>query len=243
MQIPPGYKHGMTDLDTLDEDDPDGDTTEDVRLAVYRTFATRGAPPDAPGLSAELGLAPATVLRALRRLHTERHLVLDAQDQIVMAHPFSAIPLGFAVMGPRTLWWGGCAWDSFALPHLLPDHPPLLVATRCPGCDAALAWSVTRDAPPAGDAVAHFLIPTARMWDDVRHTCAHQRLFCGPVCVDAWLTRTGHPRGDVLDLPTLWRLAAGWYEGRLARGYRRREPAAAREYFASVGLRGAFWGL
>ena len=23
-------------------------------------------------------------------------------------------------MGARVLWWGGCAWDSFALPHLLP---------------------------------------------------------------------------------------------------------------------------
>lgn len=232
----------MTAPDTVAAD-PDGVTTEDVRLAVYRAFATRGAPPDAAGLAAELGRSRAAVVAALRRLHADRHLVLDAQDQLVMAHPFSAVPLGFAVMGPRTLWWGGCAWDSFALPHLLPDHPALLVATRCPGCDAALAWNVTRDAPPAGDAVAHFLIPTARMWDDVLHTCGHQRLYCGQACVDAWLTRTGHLRGDVLDLPTLWRLAAGWYEGRLERGYRRREPSAAREYFRSVGLRGPFWGL
>jgi hypothetical protein len=31
--------------------------------------------------------------------------------------------------------------------------------------------------------------------------------------------------------------------GRLDRGYRRREPAAAAEYFREVGLRGSFWGL
>lgn len=37
-----------------------------------------------------------------------------------MAHPFTAVPLGFSVMGQDTLWWGGCAWDSFAIPHLLP---------------------------------------------------------------------------------------------------------------------------
>jgi hypothetical protein len=42
---------------------------------------------------------------------------------------------------------------------------------------------------------------------------------------------------------TLWRLARGWYSGRLERGYRRREPAEAAEYFSSVGLRGPFWGL
>jgi hypothetical protein len=46
-----------------------------------------------------------------------------------------------------------------------------------------------------------------------------------------------------MDLATLWRLAAGWYAGRLARGYRRREPAQARAYFADVGLSGPFWGL
>ena len=45
-----------------------------------------------------------------------------------------------------------------------------------------------------------------------------------------------------MDLATLWRLARGWYAGRLERGYTRREPAAAR-LFREVGLDGPFWGL
>ncbi|WP_438854452.1 hypothetical protein [Agromyces sp. M3QZ16-3] len=36
-----------------------------------------------------------------------------------MAHPFASIDLGFSAMGERMLWWGGCAWDSFAVPDLL----------------------------------------------------------------------------------------------------------------------------
>jgi hypothetical protein len=183
--------------------------TEDVRLAVYRSFAETGRAPES-GLLAD---------GALRELHEQRHVVLDRDGRIAMAHPFAAVPLGFSVMGRETLWWGGCAWDSFALPHLLPDEPVVLVATRCPGCGAALAWVVDRDAPPAGDQVAHFLTPAARMWEDVVHTCGHQRLFCGE------------------------ELAQSWYAGRLDRGYRRREPAEAKEYFHSVGLRGPFWGL
>jgi hypothetical protein len=179
----------------------------------------------------------------LRELHEQRHVVLDRDGRIVMAHPFSAVPLGFSVMGRKTLWWGGCAWDSVALAHLLPDEPEVLVATRCPGCGAALAWVLDRDAPPAGEEVAHFLVPAARMWDDVVHTCGHQRLFCGEECVATWLQRTRHERGYVMDLGTLWRLAQGWYDGRLDRGYQRREPAEAKEYFRSVGLRGPFWGL
>lgn len=207
--------------------------TEDVRLAIYRSFADTGRPPE-PGALDE---------QALRELHEQRHVVLGADGEIVMAHPFAAVPLGFSVMGRETLWWGGCAWDAFALAHLLPDEPDVLVATRCPGCDGALAWVVDRDAAPGGDEVAHFLVAVPRMWDDVVHTCANQRLFCGEGCVDAWLARTGHARGYVMDLATLWRLASGWYEGRLERGYRRREPVEAKEYFRSAGLRGSFWGL
>jgi hypothetical protein len=207
--------------------------TEDVRLAVYHSFAETGRAPD-------LG---AVADGALRELHEQRHVVLDRDGRIVMAHPFAAVPLGFSVMGRETLWWGGCAWDSFALPHLLPQEPAVLIATTCPGCGAALAWVVNRHAAPEGEEVAHFLVPAAHMWDDVVHTCGYQRLFCGEACVSTWLERTSRERGYVMDLGTLWRLAQGWYAGRLDRGYQRREPSEAKEYFRSVGLHGPFWGL
>jgi hypothetical protein len=160
-----------------------------------------------------------------------------------MAHPFASLPLGFAVMGRQTLWWGGCVWDSFALPHLLPDEPEVLVATRCPGCGAPHAWVVDRVGPPEGSQIAHFLVPARSMWDDVVRTCGNQRVFCGNDCLDRWLEAVGEQRGYVADLATVWRLASHWYDGRLDHGYRRREPAAAADYFRSVGLAGEFWGL
>jgi hypothetical protein len=46
-----------------------------------------------------------------------------------------------------------------------------------------------------------------------------------------------------MDLGTLWRLAAHWYDGRLERGYVRREPSQAAAYLRGVGLAGTFWGL
>jgi hypothetical protein len=216
---------------------------EDVRLAVYRTLAATGRAPSPPELAGALGIAEEDSRARLRRLADARHVVLDGADEVLMAHPFATVPMGFSVMGARTLWWGGCAWDSFALPHLLPDEPDVLIATRCPGCAAALSWVVGRAAPPSGEEVAHFLVPMARVWDDVLTTCANQRLFCSPACVDAWLAASGRARGYLMDLATLWRLAQGWYAGRLERGYTRREPAAATDYFRSVGLRGPFWGV
>ncbi|MEU3299159.1 organomercurial lyase [Streptomyces sp. NPDC006678] len=227
---------------------PDPDPTEDVRLAVYRAFARTGRPAGTAGLAVATGHDPGTVRQALRALHDHRDLVLDDPaapdgEGVVMAHPFASVPLGFSVMGRRTLWWGGCAWDSFALPQLLDDEPDVLVASRCPACDTPHAWVVGRDAPPPGEQVAHFLVPAHHVWDDVVHTCRHQRLFCSTRCVDDWLERTGASRGYVMDVTTLWRLARGWYAGRLDRGYRRRDPSSAAAYFAQAGLGGPFWGL
>lgn len=215
-----------------------------MRLAVYRRFVEDGRAPSADELARACGVPVGEVAGALAELHAARHLVVGEDGcTVVMAHPFSSVPLGFSVMGSRTLWWGGCAWDSFAVPHLLPDEDEALVATTCPACGTPHAWVVTTAGPPPGGQLAHFLVPVAHIWDDVVHSCAHQRVFCDGGCVVDWLDRTGNDFGYVMDIPTLWRLASRWYEGRLERGYTRREPSEAKEYFASVGLSGPFWGL
>jgi hypothetical protein len=216
---------------------------EELRLLVYRSFAETGAAPSTGDLASALIADPETVDAGLRELSAGRHVVLDNAGRIVMAHPFASVPMGFSVMGRETLWWGGCVWDSFALPHLLPAEGEVLVATRCPACATPHAWNVGHELPPDGDQVAHFLVPAARIWDDVVHTCRHQRVFCSAGCVEAWLERTGNDRGYVADLATVWRLASHWYDGRLERGYVRRDPVEAADYLRSAGLSGRFWGL
>ena len=219
-----------------------GGSDEDLRLAVYGALAATGTVPTDEELTVRVGSDSAAVREGLERLAAHRHVVLDTDGGIVLAHPFATQSFGFSVMGERTLWWGGCAWDSFAIPHLVDAEPSVLVATRCPACDTALSWVVDRDEPPDGDEVAHFLVPMAQVWDDVVRACSNQRLYCSLDCVERWLAASNEQRGYVMDLATLWRLAQGWYAGRLDRGYTRREPVAAAEYFRSVGLTGPFWG-
>lgn len=95
---------------------------EDLRLFVYRAFAAEGRAPDVASLAHLLDVQSEAVVAGLRQLARAHHLVLDENDRVLMAHPFSAVPLGFAAMGAGTLWWGGCAWDSFAIAHLLPGE-------------------------------------------------------------------------------------------------------------------------
>lgn len=215
---------------------------EDVRLAVYDLFR-RGLAPSVATLATQLSATTEQVRAELSDLARQRHVALGADGEITMAHPFTSVPMGFSAMGRNTMWWGGCAWDSFALPHLLPDESPALVATTCPACRAPHAWNVDHREPPSGDQVAHFLIPVNHMWDDVVRTCSNQRIFCSEHCVTTWLEQSGEQRGYVMDLATLWRLASGWYAGRFSRGYTRREPSAAAAYLRGAGLSGAFWGL
>jgi hypothetical protein len=209
---------------------------ESLRLCIYESFAATGALPSAARL-AEIAGSAARLADALDILVARKHVVRDAEGALAMAHPFASRSFGFSVMSADTLWWGGCAWDAFAIPHVVAAASDVLVATRCPACDRALAWVVGRTAPPAGPEVAHFAVPVDRMWIDVIHTCSNQRLYCSDACID----RAGLAEGSRLDLTTLWKLAAHWYDGRLSRGYMRRSPEAARAYFRSVGLDTPFW--
>ncbi|MET0782247.1 MAG: organomercurial lyase [Microbacterium sp.] len=218
------------------------DLAERTRFAIYTHLAQEGALPSRRVLAEELAIAPDEYDRALGELADTRNVVLK-DGEVEMAHPFATRSFGFSVMGPRTLWWGGCAWDSFAIPNLVPDAPEVLVATTCPACGTPHAWTVTNQGPPAGDQLAHFLTPANRIWPDAARACDNQLIFCSESCVDDWLRRTGNERGYVMSIDTLWRLAAHWYDGRLGTPYIRREPTAAAEYFRSVGLRGPFWGL
>lgn len=215
---------------------------ERVRVAVYDALARTGRLPSHDELIATAG-SLVRAGEAIDRLAEQRAWALDENGSIVLAHPFATRSFGYSVMSATTLWWGGCAWDAFAIPHLVPNCGPVVIAGACPACDRALAWRVNTESAPAGPERAHFLVPTAHMWDDVVHTCSNQLLFCDDRCIDSWLDATGNTNGYRMDLATLWRFAAGWYAGRLDHGYRRREPSEALGYFREVGLHGPFWGL
>ena len=120
----------------------DHEVVERARRAIYDAFASQGHAPSRQQIRDLAEADEAQVNEAVAELAAQRHLVLDQSGHVVMAQPFTTVSLGFSVMGERNLWWGGCAWDSFAIPNLVKDEPSVLVATTCP------AWG------PAGTAVA-----------------------------------------------------------------------------------------
>jgi len=123
---------------------------EQLRVEVYRTFAQTGRPPTVDELADEVAGETTEVRAALRQLARGRHLSLDVDDAIVMAHPFSAVPPGFSVMSNDTLWWADvpgtpspcriCSVSYCPAPHRSWSRPRARPATvRTSGASTAAA--------------------------------------------------------------------------------------------------------
>jgi hypothetical protein len=78
-----------------------GVDVEELRVAVYWHFATTGQAPSIADLAEDLAVQPEQIRGGLRTLAAARHLALGPDDRILMAHPFSAVSLGFSVARAR----------------------------------------------------------------------------------------------------------------------------------------------
>src|SRR5689334_18890863 len=82
----------------------------ELRRLTYSRLVELGRPP----LAAELDYED--VVAGWRELHEAHALVLDpATDEILMAHPFSAVPTPHRVHADGRWWWANCAWDAFGI--------------------------------------------------------------------------------------------------------------------------------
>jgi hypothetical protein len=107
--------------------------------------------------------------RALRRLHDEHALVLEADgSSIRMLNPFSAVPTSFRVQAGGREWFANCVWDAFGIPAALgvDGH----VSAQCADCGEAVEVDVVDGRAEPADFVAHFLVPARSWWDDIVFT-------------------------------------------------------------------------
>ncbi len=142
-----------------------------VRLHIYRTFVDRGTPPTTEETASALSLSEPGAADAYRRLAEAHAIVLEpGSTDVWMANPLSARPTPFEV---RTAvgrsWYGVCAWDAPGVLAMVGSDG--VVRSSCPDCDEPLELIVENGEMrgPEG-AVAHFLVPAKRFWDDIGFT-------------------------------------------------------------------------
>jgi len=145
------------------------DLDSQVRRTVYDGFILETRLLSRVEIGARLGVAESDVAQAFARLSAGRALVLQpGGGEVLMANPFSAVPTPFLVeAGPRR-WWGNCIWDALGIPAMVGTDARLL--TSCPDCGQAMSLEISDGAVGPAQAVAHFVVPAARWWDDIVFT-------------------------------------------------------------------------
>lgn len=139
-----------------------------VRKAVYDSILTRGVVPLKSALAAQMGLDLSAISESLQRLAQAHMFVLQADGEVLMANPFSAVATRFKVRAGAQEWWGNCIWDSLGVCALIKRDA--VIESHCPDCGESLILEVTKDGPRAAQAIAHFGVPAAHWWDDIVFT-------------------------------------------------------------------------
>lgn len=103
----------------------------EIRLFVYRLFASRGFPPTVKEIARHFHIAVPATKGALHRLHESHALFLrPGSDEILMANPLSAVATDYQVtVGSRRLY-ANCAWDALGIPAML--HADARIEARHP---------------------------------------------------------------------------------------------------------------
>ena len=142
------------------------DVDNRVRLHLYDRFVEDGRPPTAGETSEALGLSAVEAEASYRRLAEDRVIVLAPGTTTVwMASPLSAVPPTFRVESERGEFFGNCIWDGLGVVAMLGRSGR--VSTWCPDCQEPLDFTVRDGELEPVEAVAHYVVPAARWWDNI----------------------------------------------------------------------------
>ena len=144
-------------------------TMQDVRLAVYDHILSTGRVPLVREIAARVSLPVEEVcerLRALQDIHA--FALAPASDEILMAHPFSAVPTPYRVRAEGRAFWANCAWDAVAIPAMLGCDAT--VDAHCPDCLESITFDFSRGVLQSNSGVVHFHVEPRNFWRNVVYT-------------------------------------------------------------------------
>ncbi len=140
-----------------------------VRLDVYRELVAGRMAPTVDESAARLGAGPGDVAAARHRLADLHALALrPGTADVWMAHPFSASPTGYRVMGDDRAWWANCGWDAVAIPTMVGEDARIEAA--CPDCREPFDLRVEGGELHGDDGVVQFCVPPSQFWADIGFT-------------------------------------------------------------------------
>jgi hypothetical protein len=140
-----------------------------IRGYVYTCAMERGFLPKMDDIAAHFSLPVDDLRDSFRRLAYAHLIVLQRDsDEILMAHPFSAVPTPFLVELDTYTCYANCIWDALGISAMLNED--VVITTSCADCGTAAVLK-TEDGTLMGDpGVLHFAVPAKRWWEDIVFT-------------------------------------------------------------------------
>ena len=148
---------------------PLSDRDWDIRLHVYQFWIENERPPTFSETAQHFDLSPEEARSAYHRLNDAHALFLNpGTDDVLMAHPLSAVPTPYCVHIKDRVLWANCAWDSLGIPAMLKDDAR--IEARHAFSDEPVIYTVENGALHAPDGIVHFALPFSQWYDDLIHT-------------------------------------------------------------------------
>lgn len=211
-----------------------------VRSALTQRIADLGHAPTNEALALQLGLSLDDLEASLQRLHQAHALLLHPHAcRPWVVHPFALSAGSCWVQTARFGYWANCLYCGFGVAAALRCDAE--ITTRLGGEGETVRYVIENGAPHETSDVFHLSTPVAQWWDNVIFACASFQPFRSEADIGSWCGRHSLPKGAVLAMPALWRLASDWYGNYLEAGWRKRTPEAARDLFRRHNLLGPFW--
>ena len=141
----------------------------DVRTFVFKHFAATARPPSVNESAAHFDFGADEATAIYQELNRRHAFFLEPGTlSIRIANPFSAVPTSFRVHAQGRSYWANCAWDALGIPAAL--HCDAIVEATYAGSEQPVTLTIRDGQVETVDAVAHFLVPFDRWYDDMVFT-------------------------------------------------------------------------
>ncbi|KAL7933253.1 Alkylmercury lyase domain-containing protein [Trichoderma chlorosporum] len=208
---------------------------------IISSFLKDQRPPSVAEIATRFETDAATARQGLKALADYHGVVLQPHnDEVWVAHPFSATPTSCVVSTGDRKWWGNCAWCSFGVMHLTGGTSTFKTRTGAIGDEVTITVR-NGQLVNTEDYVIHFPVPMRNVWDNVIYTCSVQLLFRDEAEVDEWCATRGVPKGDVRPIKQVWDFAGEWYGRHADADWKKWTVRDAIEIFARHKLDGPVW--
>jgi Alkylmercury lyase len=213
-----------------------------IHYYLVRGLIDDGFAPDIAKLQEMVAADAASVAEALKQLEASHSLLCHPGHTAPwVIHPFSLSPTATWVQAGKLGWWAPCIWCALGVGVLVGED--VVIHSRIGGESENLGIHVTGGIVRENNIVTHFAVPLRDAWGNVHHYCSTVLPFRSEAEVDTWSRRHAIPKGAIVPIAQVARLAQLWYGKHADRDWEKWSVAQAREIFGRVGLTGPFWAL